>query len=162
MKNQAMKLHSVSVIAPMTLQVNYDKNRSLDVSFESLTNQLTIFAPLKDEREFATAEVTDFGWTLEWSCGASLDSDRVLEMALEQKGMINNIHFRHWQDSHGLSLSKAADALGLSRRTVSQYRTGIHHVPKTVYLACKGWEYEQQHSAINIAKINTPNTLSVL
>lgn len=154
MKKQAMRLHSVKVIAPMTLQVTYDKNRVVEVSLDALADQLTAFAPLKDEQEFSTAEVTDFGWTLEWSCGASLDSDRVLEMALEQKGMINNIHFRHWQDSHGLSLAKAADALGLSRRTVSQYRTGIHHVPKTVYLACKGWEYEQQTS-----KIHTNNYL---
>lgn len=154
-----MKLHSVSVIAPMTLQVNYDKNRSVEVSFDSLANHLTIFAPLKDEREFATAEITDFGWTLEWACGASLDSDRVLEMALEQKGMIANIHFRHWQDSHGLSLSKAADALGLSRRTVSQYRTGIHHVPKTVYLACKGWEYEQHLAITETGTSNTRNAL---
>jgi hypothetical protein len=53
------------VIAPMTL--------------------LSSFAPLKDEHEFATAEVTDFGWTLEWSCGASLDANKVLEMALAQR-----------------------------------------------------------------------------
>jgi hypothetical protein len=106
MKKQAMKLQSVKVIGHMTLQVTYDKNRVVEVSLDALADQLTTFASLKDEQEFTTAKVTDFGWTLEWSCGASLDSDRVLEMALEQKGMINHIHFRHWQDKQPTSRCK--------------------------------------------------------
>ncbi len=83
-KTSIIKLQSVSVIAPMILMIIYNKNRTLKVSLESLANQLISFAPLKDEQEFATAEVTDFGWTLEWSCGASLDSNKVLEMGLTQ------------------------------------------------------------------------------
>lgn len=147
MKKQAMRLISVSVTAPMTLTVHYDKGTSVTVSLQELANRLSAFTCLNDPTEFATASITDFGWSLEWQCGASLDAERVLEMALEQQGYTNNIHFRHWQDKNGLSLSKAAEALGISRRTVSQYRTGAHPVPRTVYLACKGWESEQRQSA---------------
>ena len=67
----------------------------------------------------------------------SLDSDRVLEMAMEQAGLRANIEFRHWQDRHHFTLSTAADVLGLTRRTVSQYRTGSRPIPKVVGLACR-------------------------
>jgi predicted transcriptional regulator len=39
---------------------------------------------------------------------------------------------------HGLSLSNAAEALGLSRRQVADYASGERPVPRTVLLACKG------------------------
>jgi hypothetical protein len=53
--------------------------------------------------------------------GASLDSDRLFEMALEQSGMVSNSHFRRWQDTNQLSLTQAAQAIGLTRRTINLY-----------------------------------------
>ena len=47
----------------------------------------------------------------------------------------------------GLSLTDAAEALGLSRRQVADYASGEHDVPRTVLLACKGWEAEQLAAA---------------
>jgi hypothetical protein len=41
-------------------------------------------------------------------------------------------------------LTAAAEALGLSRRQVAYYASGEHVVPRTVLLACKGWEVERQ------------------
>ena len=46
-----------------------------------------------------------------------------------------------------LSLSTAAEALGLSRRMVAHYRTGSRPIPKVVGLACTGWEVEQRRQA---------------
>ncbi len=48
--------------------------------------------------------------------------------------------FLEWRARHGLSLSKAAEALGLSRRMVAYYSSGEKPVPKAVLLACRGWE----------------------
>ena len=39
-----------------------------------------------------------------------------------------------------LSLDTAAQALGVSRRTLAYYRSGSKSVPRTVALACLGWE----------------------
>jgi predicted transcriptional regulator len=39
---------------------------------------------------------------------------------------------------HALSLSKAADALGISRRMVAYYSNGEKRVPKPILLACRG------------------------
>ncbi|MBS4096634.1 MAG: DUF2442 domain-containing protein [Sulfuricella sp.] len=143
MKKQAARIASVHTEPGMTVAVALSDGRTVRVALNGLVEKLNVFAPLENPEEFATARAADFGWTLEWDCGASLDVDRVIELALEQAGMAANVAFRRWQDAHRLSLAQAAAAIGLSRRTVSQYRTGMRPVPRTVALACKGWEAEQ-------------------
>jgi hypothetical protein len=140
MKKQAARLASVKVADGTFLHVAFSDGRAMRIDMSQIITSYAAFATLSDPKEFATVQVADWGWSLEWDCGATLDSDRVIDLALEQSGMMNNVTFRRWQDQHGLSLSAAADAIGLTRRTVSQYRTGARPVPRTVILACRGWE----------------------
>lgn len=142
-EKNANRLQSVSAEAGMVLAATYTGGNTIHVDLSDVARRLEAFAPLESRREFRRAAVADFGWGVEWPCGASLDSDRLLEMALEQQGQVANVDFRRWQDRHQLSLTDAAKAIGLTRRTVSQYRTGARPVPRTVSLACKGWETEQ-------------------
>ena len=143
MKRPTVRLESVETAADKVITVMYTDGRVVRVDLSTIIHSLDIFSPLDNPIEFATAAVTDFGWSLEWDCGASLDSDRVLEMALEQSGLLDNVRFRRWQETYGLSLSDAAQAIGVTRRTISQYRSGKRPVPRTIALACKGWEAEQ-------------------
>jgi DNA-binding XRE family transcriptional regulator len=143
MRKNTFRLENVITSEPYKLTITYTDKSVITVNLEPLIQLIAVFAPLEDFKEFESAAITDFGFTLEWSCGASLDSDRLFEMALEQAGMIANAHFRRWQDANQLSLTQAAQAIGLTRRTISQYRTGKRPVPRTVSLACKGWEVEQ-------------------
>ena len=147
MKKQAARLESVKTGKDMKLSAIYSDGRLVQVDLSDLVRRLKAFSPLEKPAEFRTAKVADFGWTLEWDCGASLDSDRVIELALEQSGLAENVYFRRWQDTNGLSLTDAANAIGLTRRTVSQYRTGARPVPRIVGLACKGWEAEHRNHA---------------
>lgn len=142
-KQQAARIVSVHAEPGMVAVVGLSDGRRLRIGLAELAARREAFAPLEDPAEFATAAPADFGWSLEWRCGASLDVDRAIELALEQSGMAANVDFRRWQDAHRLSLAQAAAAIGLSRRTISQYRTGVRPVPRTVVLACKGWEAEQ-------------------
>ena len=48
---------------------------------------------------------------------------------------------------NGLSLAKAAETLGMTRRMIAHYRTGSRSIPKVVGLACKGWEAERGRQA---------------
>jgi hypothetical protein len=73
--------------------------------------------------------------------------DRLWEMSLEQNGRLDTLEFVRWRWRYGLSLNAAADALGLSRRQVAYYASGERPVPRTVLLACKGWEVERQSAA---------------
>jgi len=143
-KSQTARLASVAVEAGMNLSVSYTDGRIVRVNLSNVAERLQVFSALENSLEFATVKVLDFGWSLEWDCGASLDSDRVLEMALEQAGLAENVRFRQWQDTNHLSLSDAAKAIGMTRRTISKYRTGSSPVPRYITLACKGWEAEQQ------------------
>ena len=72
---------------------------------------------------------------------------RLFEIALEQNGRADAVEFIRWRWKRGLSLTDAAEALGLSRRQVAYYVSGEHAVPRTVLLACKVGEAERQAAA---------------
>ena len=135
MRKNSFRLKNVMIQSPSTLEITYTDGSLINVEIESLITSFNVFQPLEDQNEFASAIITDFGFTIEWSCGASLDSDKLFETALEQSGMIENARFRRWQDANQLLLSQAAQVIGLTRRTISQYRTGKRPVPRTVALA---------------------------
>ena len=48
--------------------------------------------------------------------------------------------FSAWMARNALSLSSAAEALGMTRRMMAHYRSGTRPVPRIVALACLGWE----------------------
>lgn len=48
--------------------------------------------------------------------------------------------FRAWMEGHGLTLDRAAEALGLSRQTPACYLSGEQPVPKTVMVATEGYD----------------------
>ncbi|MCC6193573.1 MAG: DUF2442 domain-containing protein [Burkholderiales bacterium] len=138
------RIESVRARADMVLEVRYVGGPTVQVDFAELPERFAVFAPLARRAVFKRARVADWGHTLEWPGVDGLDADRVLEMALEQQGRADTLAFRRWQDRHGLSLAAAAAAIGMTRRSVSQYRTGARPVPRTVLLALKGWEAEQR------------------
>lgn len=45
-----------------------------------------------------------------------------------------------WMSGHRLTQTAAAEALGVSRRMLNYYLAGEKPIPKTVFLACLGWE----------------------
>lgn len=143
MKRNINRIQSAQPLDGMLMEIHYTGGQAIRVDFADVAERLTVFAELKNPDFFRRAAVADWGHSLEWPNGEGLDADRLMEMALEQTGRVDTLEFRYWQDRNGLSLAAAAEAIGLSRRTVSQYRTGMRHVPRTVTLACKGWEVER-------------------
>lgn len=75
-----------------------------------------------------------------------MGADTLWQYALEQNGRRDAAEFIRWRWRHRLSLAGAAEALGISRRQVAYYVSGEHEVPRTVLLACKGWEAERKAS----------------
>ncbi len=143
MKAQVNRLESVTPQEGMALEIRYASGQVVRVDCSELPERFAVFADLKNPDFFRAAVIADWGHTLEWPNGEGLDADRLMEMALEQAGRVDTLEFRRWQERNHLSLKAAADAIGLTRRTVSQYRTGARPVPRTVTLACKGWEAER-------------------
>ncbi len=48
------------------------------------------------------------------------------------KSTITPEEFRSWREGSGLSLTKAAEALGVSRSAVCKYQAGARPIPETV------------------------------
>jgi len=148
MKSQINRIVSVQPLEKeMALSVQYQGGQQVTIDCTELVQRFAVFAPLRDPAFFKKVAVADWGHSLEWPHGEGLDADRVLDMALEQAGRADTLAFRRWQERHALSLSQAAEALGMSRRTASQYRTGARKVPRVVLLALKGWEHEMMAQA---------------
>ncbi|HEY8695995.1 MAG TPA: DUF2442 domain-containing protein [Rhizomicrobium sp.] len=98
---------------------------------------------LRDEKEFAQVRPGDWGHSIQWPGGAELGADTLWLETLSATGRDDARGFLEWRMRHGLSLTKAAEALGLSRRMVAYYSNGEKPVPRPILLACKGWEAEQ-------------------
>jgi len=142
----AYRIASVRALPKRRLRIEYVGGTVVEVDMAPLIARSRAFKHLADPARFAAVQVGDYGWSVAWDDTAELDSDRLMEMALEQQGQTGAVEFRRWQERNHLSLNAAAEAIGLTRRTVSQYRTGARPVPRTVTLACKGWEAEREHA----------------
>lgn len=84
-------------------------------------------------------EVGDWGHSLVWPDGTELGADALWLATLSAIGRDDARQFLEWRLANGLSLARAADELGLSRRTIAYYSNGTRPVPKSILLACKGW-----------------------
>jgi hypothetical protein len=98
------------------------------------------FAALRDPAVFARVEIGDWGHSLVWPSGVEAGADALWLETLSATRRDDTRAFLEWRLRHGLSLTRAAEALGLSRRMVAYYSNGEKPVPKTVLLACRGWE----------------------
>lgn len=70
-----------------------------------------------------------------------IDGELLWRRAGEAAGeLMPQLDFVTWRERHGLSYTAAATALGLSRRQVIDYASGTAPIPRTIMLACRGWE----------------------
>ena len=139
------RIHDILVEAPDTLIIELASGKTYRVSLAAPMASLPGFAPLHDPVMFATARVEDHGWTVEWDCGLSMASERLYQMGKEQAGTAYPVaDFKDWMQRNALSLTTASAALGLSRRSISQYSSGARPIPRVVGLACKGWEADRR------------------
>jgi hypothetical protein len=146
MKNPPAIL-AVRIIAPLKLELDWSTKETLSLNLAPLVRKLTAFAPLKTPAIFAKVRVDDWGHALEWPKGLDMGADRLYELSREQAGLPTASEFNQWMAKYHLSLTDAANVLGMTRRMMTYYRTGSRPIPKVVMLACKGWvaENRQQH-----------------
>ncbi|MBU2783737.1 hypothetical protein HAP99_11250, partial [Acidithiobacillus caldus] len=65
----------------------------------------------------------------------------------QQAGLPTREDFTAWMERNRLSLSQAAQAIGMTRRMIAYYKSGARPIPKTVWLACIGYESLQHEAA---------------
>ena len=135
------KLTALAVAGDQTIAVTWDDGTKVRVDLAPIISARKTLEPLADPIEFACARLSDDGWSVEWPSGVDFGAPQLRRWADEQSGKaMPSAQFRAWIDSHHFTLDHAAEALGLSRRTVAYYLSGEQPVPRTVMLATVGYE----------------------
>jgi hypothetical protein len=100
----------------------------LQPALDSLVNLSTVLA---DDRLFRSIRVGRLGATVEWADGTELSALWIEELSL---GQMESAEFRWAMETMGLTLDGMAACLGLSRRTVADYRKN-RPIPRSIALA---------------------------
>ena len=138
------KLTGLTVFGPQSLSLAWDDRRLATVDLTTIISARANLGPLSNPKEFARVVVSADGWSVEWPCGIDFGTAQLRRWADEQSGKVMPARdFRSWMERHGLSLNRAANALGLSRRTIAYYVSGEQPIPKTVMLATEGYDHRQ-------------------
>ena len=130
------KLQSIQALEPYRLRTTWNTAEVLDVDVENVLRKPALLEILKPE---VFALVHTDGFSIEWF-DTELGPDNVYAWAKEQAGEVSHEMFGGWMYRNKLSLTGAAEALGISRRMVSYYRTAHKSIPRSIWLACLGWE----------------------
>lgn len=133
------KLTAVVALAPYRLHTTWSTGEVLEVDVGDILRKIPALAPILDPEVFARVHIAEWGGSIEWF-DTEFGEDNVYAWAKEQAGGVSHEMFGEWMRRSNLSLSTAAEALGISRRMVSYYRTAHKAIPRAIWLACLGWE----------------------
>ena len=133
------KLESVEALKPYCLRTTWSTGETLDVDVGSVLRKTKALKKILEPSVFAKAHLAEWGHGIEWF-DAEMGVDNVYAWGKEQAGEVSHQMFGGWMHRNSLSLNTAAEALGISRRMVSYYRTAQKPIPRAIWLACLGWE----------------------
>lgn len=139
------RLQAVRPLKNFRLKLTFIDGTVRELDFRPLFDESPGLEPLRDPEAFKQACIgEDQGWTVEWpELDIQIGADTLWLDAQAQSAPDENTRiFARWRARNGLSLPKAAEALGMTTRTMSAYGTGKRPVPRYIALAVKGWEAE--------------------
>lgn len=143
MKKQT-RIDKVSALPGFTVRLEWSDGTETSADLTDVIGRHQGLAPLRDPAIFSRAEVADWGYSVRWPNDIDLAARTLHRLGLEQSGeYMRTDDFIEWRRVRGLSQEEAASALGLSRRTVLAYESGERPIPKTVRLACRGYDLER-------------------
>ncbi|MBU2119976.1 MAG: DUF2442 domain-containing protein [Gammaproteobacteria bacterium] len=138
-------LTAVKAMADQTLALTFADGEQLRVDVKPIIKRHPTLRELASPAVFKRAKVGEWGGSVTWGADdLELAADNLRARAIEQAGGYSHELIFNWMERHDMTLDSAAEALGLSRRMLAYYRSGEKPVPRTVALACLGWESEQR------------------
>lgn len=141
MSKNHFQLTAVEALPDYRLRLTYADAQTFEVDLNDWINTTKSLAALKDADLFTQAKVGFGGHGVDWiEDELDLGADNLRNLAVEQAGGIGHERIWNWLHDTGLTLEQAADALGISRRMLIYYRDGEKPIPRSIWLACLGWE----------------------
>lgn len=142
------RLTAVTPVAEYCLDVRFADGSGGRVSLKESVFTLPGLAPLREPAAFSGAVVGEYGWEAEWPrFDIQIGADTLFADMLDQNSETPADRFTVWRIRNGLSPAAAGRELGVTVRTVSAYGSGARPIPRTVQLACIGWEEEQRRKS---------------
>jgi len=139
------RLTSVTAAPDYRLNVSFADGTQGTLNLQESIFAIPGLAPLREPVAFSGVAVGEFGWEAEWpDFDIQIGADTLFADLLEQHASTPAERFTVWRIRNGLSLAAASRELGITVRTASAYGTGARPIPRTVELACIGWEEEQR------------------
>jgi len=138
------KIKSVMALTAWTVRTVWSTGESFDVDLAKQM-KLKAFAEIRKPEIFKTVHL-QYG-CIEWF-DTELGADNVYAWGQEQSGEVSHQMFETWMTRNGLSLTTAAESLGVSRRMISYYKTATKPIPRAIWLACLGWEITKPKKAL--------------
>lgn len=139
------KLTVVSPVDDYCLDVRFVDGSVGIVSLKDAIFSLPGLVPLRDPAAFSDAVLGEYGWEVEWpQLDIQIGADTLFADMLDQRSETPADRFTVWRIRNSLSLSAASRELGVTVRTLSAYGSGARPIPRTVQLACIGWEEERR------------------
>lgn len=136
---------SVKALSGFRLSVSWTNGERSEVDLSGPIREDPALFRLRSGKVFLSAKVGLWGHSVAWGKEIDIGADTLWTLAHEQAGLaMPTDDFNAWLDRNGLSLAKAGESLGLSRRMVIYYHMGHRPIPKIVALACRGYEALQK------------------
>lgn len=147
MNRDPLRLRAVTPLPNQSLHMVFQDGFEADVGLGDWIANTSALQALTDPVLFSRARVGEWGNAVEWIADElDLGADNLRHLAVEQAGGIGHERIWVWMHDCGLTQQQAADAVGISRRMLNYYLSGSKPIPKTVWLACKGWQAEQREA----------------
>ncbi|MCL1824747.1 MAG: DUF2442 domain-containing protein [Betaproteobacteria bacterium] len=142
-------LTSILTEQPSILHMQFADGQRFVVDIAPIARAYKSLTRLEEPAVFALASIADGGQAVSWGGDDDLElaADNLRARAIEQAGGFSHEFIWNWMLAHRLTLDDAARAIGVSRRMLAYYRSGQKSVPRTVALACIGWETGKQRVA---------------
>lgn len=136
--------HTITALAvrlPTVLELSFADGVAFVVDLSDWAARIPSLRGLADPDLFARARLDARGGYVVWiEDDLELAADNLRNLAVEQTGGIGHERLLNWLHETGLTQARAAEAIGVSRRMLSYYLSGAKPIPKTVWLACLGWQ----------------------
>lgn len=139
------RLESVEALRPYRLRTIWNTREVLEVDVGDVLRRTPALSPILVPEVFNQVHLGEGGQSIEWM-DEEFGADNVYAWAKEQADEVSHQMLCDWIHRNRLSLNAAAKALGISPRAISDYRMARKPIPRTIWLACLGWDAIQQDS----------------